>query len=65
MREHISGVILLDETLRQKVADGTPLAQVIADTGEPAASKSMPEPSQWPDMTAKWSRKGWMACATA
>ena len=33
MREHISGVILFDETLRQKAADGTPLAQVIADTG--------------------------------
>ena len=33
MRENISGVILFDETLRQKAADGTPLAQVIADTG--------------------------------
>ncbi|MEC8545408.1 MAG: class I fructose-bisphosphate aldolase, partial [Pseudomonadota bacterium] len=33
MRDHISGVILFDETLRQKAADGTPLAQVIADTG--------------------------------
>ncbi|MEO1426272.1 MAG: class I fructose-bisphosphate aldolase, partial [Pseudomonadota bacterium] len=25
MRDHISGVILFDETLRQKAADGTPL----------------------------------------
>ena len=33
MREHISGVILFDETLRQKAADGTPLVEVIADTG--------------------------------
>ncbi len=33
MRQHISGVILFDETLRQKAADGTPLVQVIADTG--------------------------------
>ena len=45
MREHISGVILFDETLRQKAADGTPLAQVIADTEPCPASKSMPEPS--------------------
>lgn len=29
----ISGVILFDETLRQKAKDGTPLAQVISDTG--------------------------------
>ena len=33
MQNHISGVILFDETLRQKAADGTPLAQLIADTG--------------------------------
>jgi len=33
MENHISGVILYDETLRQKAADGTPMAQVIADTG--------------------------------
>lgn len=33
MKDHISGVILFDETLRQKAKDGTPLAQVIADTG--------------------------------
>jgi fructose-bisphosphate aldolase class I len=33
MENHISGVILYDETLRQKAKDGTPLAKVIADTG--------------------------------
>lgn len=33
MNEHISGVILYDETLRQKAADGTPLAKLIADAG--------------------------------
>ena len=33
MRNYISGVILFDETLRQNAKDGTPLAQVIADTG--------------------------------
>jgi fructose-bisphosphate aldolase, class I len=33
MREHIGGVILFDETIRQKAADGTPLVRIIADTG--------------------------------
>ena len=33
MKNHISGVILYDETLRQKAKDGTPLAKVIADAG--------------------------------
>jgi len=33
MEDHISGVILYDETLRQNAADGTPLAKIIADTG--------------------------------
>lgn len=33
MENHISGVILYDETLRQNAADGTPLAKIIADTG--------------------------------
>src|SRR5690606_37432602 len=33
MRNHISGVILFDETLRQKAADGTPLVDLIRATG--------------------------------
>ena len=33
MSEYISGVILYDETLRQKAKDGTPLAEVISATG--------------------------------
>lgn len=33
MNEYISGVILYDETLRQKAADGTPLAKLISDAG--------------------------------
>ncbi len=31
--EHISGVILYDETIKQKAADGTPLAKLIESTG--------------------------------
>ncbi len=30
MQNHISGVILFDETLRQKAADGTPLVEIIS-----------------------------------
>lgn len=33
MKSHISGVILFDETLRQKAADGTPLVDIIKSTG--------------------------------
>jgi fructose-bisphosphate aldolase class I len=33
MREDISGVILYDETIRQKAADGTPLAALIEEAG--------------------------------
>ena len=33
LRDHISGVILFDETLRQAAADGTPLVQLISDAG--------------------------------
>ena len=33
MQNHISGVILFDETIRQKAADGTPLTKIIQDAG--------------------------------
>ena len=33
MAEHISGVIMFDETLRQSCADGTPFAKYLADRG--------------------------------
>lgn len=33
MQQHISGVILFDETLRQKAADGTALAELIKSAG--------------------------------
>lgn len=33
MTDHISGVILFDETIRQKAADGTPLVKLITDAG--------------------------------
>ena len=33
MRDHISGVILFDETIRQKAKDGTPLVKLITDAG--------------------------------
>ncbi len=33
MKNYISGVILFDETIRQKAADGTPLVKLIEETG--------------------------------
>src|ERR1700744_5744947 len=33
MNKHIGGVILFDETIRQKAKDGTPLVKLIEDSG--------------------------------
>src|SRR6185503_6680405 len=33
MRDHVSGVILFDETIRQKAKDGTPLVDIIKAAG--------------------------------
>ncbi len=33
MTQHISGVILFDETIRQRAEDGTPLVEIIAESG--------------------------------
>ncbi len=33
MKNHISGVILYDETIRQKAKDGTPLVKLIEQAG--------------------------------
>src|SRR5437762_7646550 len=33
MSKHVSGVILYDETIRQKAKDGTPLVKIIAKAG--------------------------------
>ena len=33
MKDRISGVILFDETIRQKAADGTPMVKLIEATG--------------------------------
>src|SRR3712207_1517204 len=48
MRNHISGVILYDETIRQKAKDGTPLVKLIEQAGSipgikvDAGAKPMP-----------------------
>jgi fructose-bisphosphate aldolase class I len=39
MRDHVSGVILYDETIRQKAKDGTPMPQLIASSGAVAGIK--------------------------
>ena len=39
MKNHISGVILYDETIRQKAKDGTPLVDVIKASGSIAGIK--------------------------
>ena len=53
MTDHVSGVILFDETLRQKAADGTPLVKLIEDAGAPKAL--MVCASVWPSIMI-WAR---------
>ena len=50
MKNHVSGVILYDETLRQKSRNGTPLVEIIAGSGPCRESRSTrgqsPSPSR-------------------
>ena len=46
--EYVSGVILFDETIRQKADDGTPLAEVLRARGSFRASRSTRARRHWP-----------------
>jgi fructose-bisphosphate aldolase class I len=46
MRSAISGVILYDETIKQKAKDGTPLTKIIQDAGRHPASWSTVVPNR-------------------
>jgi len=46
MKNHISGVILYDETIRQKAKDGTPLPKLIEASARCPASRSTAAPSR-------------------
>ena len=39
LADHISGVILFDETLRQNTTDGTPFVDVLTEQGDPAGDQ--------------------------
>jgi len=53
MKNHISGVILYDETLRQKAKDGTPLSEVIKAAGSLPGIKVDTGAKPLPGSTAK------------
>jgi hypothetical protein len=61
----IGGVILQDETIRQRSATGTPLADLLAQRGSSPASRSTPVPDRWPGHPGNGSPKDWTACAGA
>ena len=51
--DHISGVILFDETIRQSTDDGTPLTEVLEKAGVIPGSRSTPERSRSPCSRAR------------
>src|SRR6266542_5578762 len=61
--EFISGVILFDETIRQKTCDGRTFVKALKSKGSFRASKWTTAPRQWRISPGKKSRKVWMACA--
>ncbi len=64
--EFISGVIMHDETIRQKSSGGTPLAQVLSSPGHPSrASRSIPARSPSPARPARASPRGSMGSGIA
>ena len=63
--EFISGVILQDETIRQRSSNGTPLAEVLAQQGIMPGIKVAMAPSRWPARREKTSLKDSMDCGTA
>ena len=65
MKNHISGVILYDETIRQNAKDGTPLVKVIEQPVRCRASRSTRAPSRCRSATTRSSPKVSTACANA
>ncbi len=67
MKNYVSGVILYDETIRQKAKDGTPLVDIMKAAGSIPASRSTPaqSPSPVPPPRSRPSRKASTACASA
>ena len=67
MKNHISGVILYDETIRQNAKDGTPLAKIIAGRGRAARHQGRRrQPSRCRSARARRSPKastGWPAAS--
>ena len=60
--EFISGVIMQDETIRQKSSDGTPLVQVLSNQGILPASRSTPARSPSPALSTRQSLRGSTGC---
>ena len=67
MKNHVSGVILYDETIRQKAKDGTPLVDIMKAPGRSRASRSTSAPNRSPDRPSRSRRspKASTDCASA
>ena len=63
--ESISGVILFDETIRQRADDGTPFPELLRRQGVIPESKSMVGRSRSPASRMRWSPRGSTGCVAA
>ena len=63
MQNHISGVILFDETLRQKAAAAHRCRKSLPKPALLRVLKVVPGRRIWPVIRAKWSPKAWTDCA--
>jgi len=61
----ISGVILYDETIRQKTRDGVPFPDYLVKLGViPGIKVDTGANGGWPVFKARPSPRGWMACVS-
>ena len=60
LEKYISGVILFDETIRQKMDDGTPIPRYLTDKGMLPGIKVDTGANHWPDTQERPSQRDWM-----
>ena len=64
LTQYISGVILFDETLRQRADSGSRFVEILAGSGSSRGSRSTAARPRWRRRRGSASRRYWTACAS-